>query len=150
MHEQRGAAFADLGEGDGLPALPRLLAVDEPEERAQRGVLVRLLGIDPPLDHALAVRSVAQHGGGDQAPSGGFGDQVGGDLPAGEVPVGEVPQRPLALDRLVHAVGAHAPVRDAAQQDGVGRLADPAYDGELALGEQFLHLLPRLRHAWRR
>ncbi len=161
VDEQGGAALPDLGEGDGLPALPRLLALDEREERARRGatsraafrgalrVTLRARRLDPLLDHALAVRSVAQHGGRHQAPSGGLGDQVGGDLALGEVPVGEIPQRALPLDRFVHAVGAHAVVRDGAQQDGVGRLTDPADDGQLALGEQFLQL-PRVRHAWRR
>ncbi len=159
VHEERGAALPDVGEGHGLPALPRLLALDEGQQPAPRQVVrtrlgprlrIRIrLGRDPLLDHALPVRPVAQHRRGHQAPAGGLGDQVGGDLPPGEVAVGEVPQRALPLDRLVHAVGARVPVRRRAQQYGVGRAGDPADDGQLALGEQFLQL-PRGVHTWRR
>ncbi len=130
VYQKGRTSFADLGETHRFPAGPRLLPLDQRQQ-------LRALGrrLDPLLDHALPVRAVAQHGGGDQVPAGGPGQLVRGDLTLGERAVGEVPQRALAGDGLVDAGAADVPVGDRAVQDGVGRLADLSAYGQLAVGE---------------
>ena len=76
------------------PAQSQVVAVDHVDD-------VRLgVGIDPLLEHALAVRSFAEQRGRDDAPPERLRHEVGRDLAPGQRPDREVEQRTLTDRRL--------------------------------------------------
>ncbi len=102
----------------------------------------RLVGLDERLDHPVAERTVAQHGGRDDVPAARLGDEVGGDLAAGQRPIGEVVELPLPdgrlMDRLEDSwrltrVGAGKRHRD--EQRVVARPDDATDDLDLPVAE---------------
>ena len=91
-----------------------------------REVVLAVVGVDEPLQRALAERAVvAQHRRRDDAEAHRLAQPVRGDLPPVQAGL-EVPQRALAAHRLVDRLGAGVP--EAGEERGVARPRHPALE----------------------
>ena len=100
-------------------------------------VVLLVIGVDEPLQAALAERAVADDGGRHEVDAHRLAQPVGGELATVQAGL-EVPQRPLAAQRLVDGLRRPASPsrRDVDEERGVAAPRHATLDVDLAAGEQ--------------
>ena len=94
-------------------------------------VVLTMVGVDEPLDRALAIRARAHDGWRHNSEAHGFAELVRGDLAAVETSF-EIPQGPLALQRFVNALADECAVAKIDQERGIAAVGHAPFDVDLA------------------